>query len=230
MQLVTFLEQFQIPLSIDASHPWRDKLFAKHTRWWNGAARTYYLSLVERSGIASQCNLRWKMCKTSTWWHARFSAIWNSSLTFKMKVFMWRISVGHFTLGAFLSKHGIQGVRCPHCASHVETMRHAFWSCPLIQRWWNSIFLFPIWDSRPSKFGCTFLLFNSDNKAADWVRKRCVFFLLWHIWLSRNKVVFGNKSVVPCFSWTLCRTRLRLDLDVMAAEQRSLIASFLDRL
>ncbi|KAH7315342.1 hypothetical protein KP509_21G045400 [Ceratopteris richardii] len=75
IQLVLFLQQFQIPLSIDASHPWHDWLFAKHTRWWNGAARTYYLSLVDRNDIASQCNLRWKMHKTQAWWHARFSAI-----------------------------------------------------------------------------------------------------------------------------------------------------------
>ncbi|KAH7439428.1 hypothetical protein KP509_04G060300 [Ceratopteris richardii] len=53
---------------------------------------------------------------------------WDSSLAYK-----------HFTLGAFLSKHGIQGVHCPHCASRVETMHHAFWSCPLVQRWWNYI-------------------------------------------------------------------------------------------
>ncbi|KAH7446663.1 hypothetical protein KP509_01G067400 [Ceratopteris richardii] len=110
MQLALFVQQFQIPLSIDASDPSRDWLLAKHTRWWNGAIRTYYLSLADRTDITSQCNLRWKMDKTQDWWHARFADIWGSSLTFKMKVFMWRIAVGHFTLGAFLSKHGIQGV------------------------------------------------------------------------------------------------------------------------
>ncbi|KAH7422440.1 hypothetical protein KP509_12G008400 [Ceratopteris richardii] len=121
--------QFQIPLSIDASFPCRDWLFAKHTRWWNGRARTYYFSLLDRNDITFQCNIRWKMNKTLAWWYARFSTIWDSSLSFKMKVFMWRILVGHFTLGAFLSKHGIQGVCCPHCASYTETMRHDFWSC-----------------------------------------------------------------------------------------------------
>ncbi|KAH7298712.1 hypothetical protein KP509_25G055500 [Ceratopteris richardii] len=169
--LVLFLQQFQIPLSIDASQPWRDWLFAKHTRWWNSEAKTFYLSLLDGNDITSQCNFRWKLDKMRAWWHARFSTIWDSYLTFKMKVFMWRIVVGHFTLGAFLSKHGTQGVRCPHCASYAETMCHAFWSCSYIQRWWSSLFLFPIWDSKPSKFCSTFLLFDSSNAAFIFSRK-----------------------------------------------------------
>ncbi|KAH7373791.1 hypothetical protein KP509_17G075100 [Ceratopteris richardii] len=51
MQLALFVQQFQIPLSIDASDPWRDWLLAKHTRWWNGTTRTYYLSLADRTDI-----------------------------------------------------------------------------------------------------------------------------------------------------------------------------------
>ncbi|KAH7433015.1 hypothetical protein KP509_07G050500 [Ceratopteris richardii] len=213
--LVLFLQKFQIPLSIDASQPWCDWLFAKHTRWWNGAARTFYFSLLDGKDITFQCNVRWKLDKTRAWWHTRFSTIWDSYLTFRMKVFMWRILVGHFTLGAFLSKHGLQGVRCPHCASYAQTMRHAFWTCSYIQRWWNSLFLFPIWDSRPSKFYNTFLLFESTNAACDWVRKRCVFFLLSNIWKLKNKRLFGNKSSVPHFSWTLCKAKLKLDMEVM---------------
>ncbi|KAH7433733.1 hypothetical protein KP509_07G083200 [Ceratopteris richardii] len=222
--------QFQLPLSIDASQPWRDWLFAKHTRWWNATARTFYLSLFDDKDITFQCNLRWKSDKTRAWWQTRFSTIWDSYLTFKMKVFMWRILVGHFTLGAFLSKHGIQGVPCPHCASYAETMRHAFWSCSYIQRWWNTLFLFPIWDNRPSKFCSTFLLFEFSNEAWDWVRKRCIFFLLWNIWQLRNKTLFGNKRSVPHFSWTLCKAKLRLDMEVMSAEHRSAVVSFLDRI
>ncbi|KAH7281294.1 hypothetical protein KP509_36G039800 [Ceratopteris richardii] len=226
MELVLFVQQFQIPLSIDTSDPWRDWLLAKHTRWWNGSTRTYYLSLADRTDITSQCNLRWKMHKTRDWWHARFADIWDSSLTFKMKVFMWRISVGHFTLGAFLSKHGVQGIRCPHCASYVESMRHAFWSCSHIQKWWNSLFLFPIWDSKPSKFGTTFLLFHSSSNVGDWVRKRCIFILLWNIWQLRNKMVLQNKGFVPHFSLALCKAKLSLDMDVMPAEHKLAIASF----
>ncbi|KAH6555895.1 hypothetical protein KP509_1Z219400, partial [Ceratopteris richardii] len=118
-----------VPLSIDASDPLRDWLFAKHSRWWNGAPRTFYLSLVHCNDITSQCNFRWKMSRTQDWWTCKVCDYLGFFFTFKMKVFIWRISVGHFTLGAFLSKHGIQGVRCPHCASYAETMRHALWTC-----------------------------------------------------------------------------------------------------
>ncbi|KAH7315224.1 hypothetical protein KP509_21G040500 [Ceratopteris richardii] len=170
------------------------------------------------------------MRRTQDWWHARFATIWDSSLTSKMKVFMWWISVGHFTLGAFLSKHGIQGVRCPHCASYAETMYRAFWTCSYVERWWNTLFLFSIWDSKPSKFFSTFLLFDSGSKACDWVRKRCVFFLLFNIWKLRNKMAFGNKSSVPHFSWTLCKAKLRMDMDVMSAKHRSAIVAFLDKI
>ncbi|KAH7373792.1 hypothetical protein KP509_17G075200 [Ceratopteris richardii] len=124
IQMVRFLQQFQVPLSIDASDPWKDWLLAKHTRW--------------------------KLKKTPSGWHARYRTLRDSLCSFRMKIFMWRIFTGHFTLGAFLSNHGLQGVRCPHCASHHENMRHTFWMCPTIQRWWNTLFLFPIWDVKPT--------------------------------------------------------------------------------
>ncbi|KAH7352168.1 hypothetical protein KP509_19G033400 [Ceratopteris richardii] len=114
VQLTLFLYQFQISLSGDASDPWRDWLLAKHTRWWTSAASTFYRSFSFPGNMATQCNSRWKLRKHPSWWYSRFHTIWYSSLPFKMRIFMWRIFVGHFTLGAFLSKHGLQGARCPH--------------------------------------------------------------------------------------------------------------------
>ncbi|KAH7298148.1 hypothetical protein KP509_25G029000 [Ceratopteris richardii] len=109
MQIALFVQCYRIPLSIDASDPWRNWLFAKHTRWWVGKANAYYCALVDSDDVALQCNMRWNLKKVPSWWHARFSAIWESSFSFRMKIFMWRIFVGHFTLGAFLSRHGFEG-------------------------------------------------------------------------------------------------------------------------
>ncbi|KAH7423060.1 hypothetical protein KP509_12G037600 [Ceratopteris richardii] len=147
-----------------------------------------------------------------------------------MKIFMWRILVGHFTLGAFLSKHGLKGVQCPHCASYAETMRHAFWGCLCIQRWWNNLLSFPVWDAQPAKFRTTFLLVHSDDKSRDWVRKRCIFLLLWNIWNFKNKKLFRNKGFAPNFSWSSCKIRMRLDIDVMPVEDTTALASLLDAL
>ncbi|KAH7372831.1 hypothetical protein KP509_17G023300 [Ceratopteris richardii] len=163
-----FLQQYQVPLWIDASDPWREWLLAKHTRWWLGKANMYYHWLITSYNMAHQCNQRWNLKKNDSWWHARFRDIWDSSYSFKMKVFMWRMFVGLFTLGAFLCKHGVKGVRCSHCASYAENMRHAFSLCPHIQRWWNALLLFPIWDVKPTKFNCTFLLFTSVDNAVNW--------------------------------------------------------------
>ncbi|KAH7285573.1 hypothetical protein KP509_33G034500 [Ceratopteris richardii] len=193
LQIVSFLQQYQIPLSVDAVDQWRDWLLAKHTRWWAGKSNMYYRTLIASDSIACQCNRRWNLRKTASWCCSRFSSIWESSFTYKTKIFMWRTFVGHFTLGAFLSKHGLQGVRCPHCASYAENMRHAFWSCAHVQRWWSTLFLFPIWNTKPTKFGCTFLLFDSTNTAEDWIKRRCVFLLLRNIWMLRNFKMFKNK-------------------------------------
>ncbi|KAH7290723.1 hypothetical protein KP509_30G061100 [Ceratopteris richardii] len=144
IQIALFLQKYQVPLSIDFSDPWRDWLLAKHTRWWIGKANTFYPSLLPSDDITLQCNARWKLEKAPSWWHARFSLLWESSLTFRMKIFMWRIFTCHFTLGAFLSRHGLRGVRCPHCASYDENMRHVLWTCTFTQRWWHKLFLFPI--------------------------------------------------------------------------------------
>ncbi|KAH6554562.1 hypothetical protein KP509_1Z324800 [Ceratopteris richardii] len=54
LQLALFLQQFQIPLSLDASDPWRDWLLAKHTRWWTGAASTFYRSFFLPGNMATQ--------------------------------------------------------------------------------------------------------------------------------------------------------------------------------
>ncbi|KAH7306972.1 hypothetical protein KP509_22G040400 [Ceratopteris richardii] len=228
VQLSRFLHQFQMPLSIDASDPWRDWLLAKHSRWWNGTANTFYYSFLLSDSIASQCNFRWNLQKHLPWWRSRFHSIWHSSLTFKMKIFMWRIFVGHFTLGAFLSKHDLQGARCPHCSSYAENMRHAFWRCQRIQGWWNTLFLFPIWERKPTKADCTFLLFDNENAISDWIRKRCVFLLLWNIWMLRNSKLFANKISIRNFSWKLCKAHLRLDIAAMPSVDRPAFISFLE--
>ncbi|KAH7446564.1 hypothetical protein KP509_01G062200 [Ceratopteris richardii] len=75
-----FLHEYQVPLSIDFSDPWRDWLLAKHTRWWIGKANTFYLSLLSSNDITLQCNARWRLEKAPSWWHARFSLLWESSL------------------------------------------------------------------------------------------------------------------------------------------------------
>ncbi|KAH6555701.1 hypothetical protein KP509_1Z235300 [Ceratopteris richardii] len=143
---------------------------------------------------------------------------------------MWRIFTGHFTLGAFLSKHGLEGAHCTHCASYTENMRHAFWTCPQIQRRWNTLFLFPIWDMKPPKFHCTFLLFASDDHVMDWVRKTCIYLLFCNIWTFRNAKVFHNKTSVSYFSWKLCKANMRLQVDVMQTRDRQAYFSLLDAL
>ncbi|KAH6559031.1 hypothetical protein KP509_1Z031600 [Ceratopteris richardii] len=64
-------------------------------------ASTYYSALIGSEDITLQCNKQRKLKKTPFRWHPKFSPIWEASFTFKMKIFMWRILVGHFTLGAF---------------------------------------------------------------------------------------------------------------------------------
>ncbi|KAH7285105.1 hypothetical protein KP509_33G013000 [Ceratopteris richardii] len=190
----------------DISDPWRDWLFARHTKWWDGNASTFYSSLLPSQTIVGQCNARWSLKKLPCWWHTRFH----------MRVFMCRIFTGHFTLGAFLSKHGMQGVRCPHCASYTESMRHAFWTCTKIQRWWTNLFLFPIWDVKPTKFNSTFLLFASGDGVLDSIRMTCVYLLFWDIWMLRNGMVFHNKNPTPSFTWNFCKAKIRLHIDVDA--------------
>ncbi|KAH7276956.1 hypothetical protein KP509_39G028300 [Ceratopteris richardii] len=145
-----------------------------------------------------------------------------------MKIFMWRIVTGHFTLGAFLSRHGLRGVPSPHCASYDENMHHVFWTCSFTQRWWNKLFCFPISEMRPSKIGSTFFLISSGDKVVDWVRKRCISLLLWNIWMFRNKKLFQNRGYVPSFSWALCKLTLRHEIDVMPDEDKTAFASFLE--
>ncbi|KAH6557173.1 hypothetical protein KP509_1Z130900 [Ceratopteris richardii] len=74
VQLVLFIQQFQVPLNIDASDPWRDWLFARHTKWWDGNPSTFYASLLPPETIAGQCNARWGF-KIPSWWHTRFHPI-----------------------------------------------------------------------------------------------------------------------------------------------------------
>ncbi|KAH7443349.1 hypothetical protein KP509_02G030500 [Ceratopteris richardii] len=143
---------------------------------------------------------------------------------------MWKIFVGHFTLGAFLSKHGIKGVRCPHCASYVENMWHVFWSCPHIQRWWNTLFLIPIWSVKSTKFDATFLLFDCTNSVVNWIKGRCIFLLLRNIWMLRNFKMFKTKMQTPIFSWQYCKAQLRLDIMGMAPTERAPFAALLNEI
>ncbi|KAH7291617.1 hypothetical protein KP509_29G024700 [Ceratopteris richardii] len=78
LQIISLLHRYQLPLSIDATDPWRDWLFAKHTRWLT----------CKSNIIALQCNQRWKLQKPASRWHLRFTSIWDSSFTYRMKIFM----------------------------------------------------------------------------------------------------------------------------------------------
>uniref|UniRef100_A0A803QB70 Reverse transcriptase domain-containing protein n=1 Tax=Cannabis sativa TaxID=3483 RepID=A0A803QB70_CANSA len=79
--------------------------------------------------------------KIKAWW----SFIWGSRLTPKMKNFIWRVYYHWIPVKVELCKRGMNiDTSCDWCKTHDETLCHALWLCPEVQKIWQQL----IWKRR----------------------------------------------------------------------------------
>lgn len=115
--------------------------------------------------------------------------IWSSCVPNRVKIFAWLLFRGRLNSKSnLLRKHMVTNSLCPRCGFNGETRLHIFIDCPLTQRIWQRVGIYPsatfddLWDCR----------LPSQLDAAIW--HSILLIILWKIWDSRNAMTFRQQN------------------------------------
>ena len=116
--------------------------------------------------------------------------IWSTKLPTKIKFFGWLLSRGRLNTRAYLHYRNIKTLEeswCALCTGVMETDAHIFSECHRARDVWARLGFFVPGNlvQRPWDIGVSTPL--PDN-----VRLDIVLLILWHLWKSRNAVIFDQ--------------------------------------
>lgn len=124
-----------------------------------------------------------------------WKSIWHLRCPQKIRSFMWLVAHNRIPVHEILYRVGIgTSPKCPLCHNHFETELDHFFQCPVVQPIWTTLAcrwnyrfqLEPITPSWLIQLCSTKLSFNGLQRVT------LVPFILWHIWLARNELVFNS--------------------------------------
>ena len=119
-----------------------------------------------------------------------FSGFWRRKIPNKIVVFGWLVWKDKVLTGNNLIKRGYSGpFRCQICCADYESTIHLFFRCPIIIKMWRLFFVHfmgPTWSPVYFISAAT----EWDNLKGKY--RSLPFFLMWEVWLGRNKLIFEN--------------------------------------
>ncbi|XP_010462981.1 PREDICTED: uncharacterized protein LOC104743622 [Camelina sativa] len=126
-------------------------------------------------------------------------SIWNLDIAPKLKHFLWRIASGAIGVAENLRRRNIMiNPYCSSCCYEEETSEHILFSCPNIAPLWRSTGIpTPILrDSNVSlEEKLRYLFHLHQDTRIPKLDRYTPFWLMWHIWKSRNSMVFNKKQI-----------------------------------
>ncbi|XP_018435786.1 uncharacterized protein LOC108808085 [Raphanus sativus] len=121
--------------------------------------------------------------------------IWGVKTTPKLKHFLWKVKNKAIPVGENLLRRGIEVEgRCKRCGI-LETDRHLFSQCPFAIRVWNLILavLKPNPNSISTPASLLTACHRMINLPPSGLSSTDLFpWVLWYLWIARNKLVFEN--------------------------------------
>ncbi|GKD81960.1 RNA-directed DNA polymerase, eukaryota, partial [Tanacetum coccineum] len=125
---------------------------------------------------------------------------WDISLSRKVNVFMWRLSLDRLPHRLNLSSRGmdIPAISCPSCNANVESANHVFFECDIATDMWKLVFRW-----------CDIPLFQASSWDSfnDWIiswhaskEKKHRFYVIttsviWWLWRYQNSVTFNSQPL-----------------------------------
>jgi hypothetical protein len=160
---------------------------------WEGEKNGLY---TVRAGYRSIMSEAWSRRDTSS--NKNWLALWNINAPPKTKHLIWRVCKGCIPTRNHLLQHHVDcGENCPLCTEHVENEFHIFFTCPRVLPCWEAAGLSSVILQRVHSFNnAADLLFDICSNADSDIAGR-VASLLWHIWQSRNDVVWNHTQLAP---------------------------------
>jgi hypothetical protein len=184
------------PTSTTAGHwRWSDKdqedleTFTLHNRH-------VYLFLLPQEFNHHQLNSIWEVALEEGEWRAFWQALWQSDLTTKAKVFVWRVLAQGLFTGSRAITIRIGDGCCSECPGTVETIPHLFASCPYAKSIWK--LCWPLLYGRNLSSNISPNLFKMiqeqlRKQSASTARLFLLYQSIWHLWLGRNAKLFNDE-------------------------------------
>lgn len=106
------------------------------------SSKKAYRLLSAQSFDPANLNKYWHILDTEDSWKERWNRLWKSDLTFRMKVFLWKVlNIGLYTntrAKIFNHSNGF----CALCPRQDETPNHMFSDCTFAQERWVKLLVF----------------------------------------------------------------------------------------
>lgn len=110
----------------------------------------------------------------------------------KVRHFLWRLCTSSLPVkGLLLSRHMIDSAYCPWCEDEIETAEHAFFNCWRVGELWDECGGQVLVSTVGSDSMCDMMVRWSNFEER---LQRIGAYLMWNIWLERNKKIFENKT------------------------------------
>lgn len=132
-----------------------------------------------------------------------FQWLWKLQLPQKIKHLFWQMSHHRLLTASYLYNiHVTNNPLCPVCHSNDETIAHLFFECHQAKPVWQqlglqhlNIHVQTLHEQTPLKLSCLIL----HNKLTTTITSSptIICYALWHIWSSRNCLVFDNTNHPP---------------------------------
>lgn len=126
-----------------------------------------------------------------------YEDVWLGNYSQKLKVFIWSVIQRALPFGENLQRRGFTtNVSCKRCGA-TESVMHMFFNCQYAQQVWN---LAPINNAAHLAAQVNFegALVGSRNTIClppTGVSENVFPWICWHLWLSRNQLLFENRDI-----------------------------------
>uniref|UniRef100_A0A803PEX7 RNase H type-1 domain-containing protein n=1 Tax=Cannabis sativa TaxID=3483 RepID=A0A803PEX7_CANSA len=158
---------------------------------------TWGLTNNGKYSVASGYKLRfnnpdWAACSNNSKLRAWWKFIWGSSLTPKMKNFIWKVFNHWLPTKVDLRKRGMDVLTiCDICLQQEENITHALWCCPTVQKTWKRLGYSKLKDCNIHS-ASEFLWWQWEHLSKEEFIRFVGF--TWLIWQRRNQFVFQHRN------------------------------------
>jgi hypothetical protein len=172
-----------------------------------------YLFLLSQDFNHQRLNSIWGVTLEEGEWQTFWQALWQSDLTTKGKVFLWRVLAQSFFTGSRALTIRIGDGCCLACPGTVETIPHLFHSCPHARTVWAHCWPLLYGRALPSALVPNLFYLIKDQLRQQSASTAWLFLLYqstWLLWLGQNAMLFNQEPQSFLLDLVLAETSLLL--------------------
>ena len=140
LDLYTYVFNLQVPHTIDLTQRFRDwRLPSSFVNWWTGTMAQFYEMLAPHMDLSDRGSQSSTVHKSHQWWEKRLLQIWSTSMNLHSRVLLWRVLMVALPIASTMQRRGFTNVLFPQCQARTESMRHVFWYCSIVPKWWHQL-------------------------------------------------------------------------------------------